>query len=42
MLTIASEIHMDFELQLMIKFHNEAHVDYDEITKWVFKFNVCE
>lgn len=42
MLTIASEIHMDFELQLMIKLHNEAHADYDEITKWVFKFNVCE
>lgn len=40
MLTIASVIHMDFELQLMIKLHNEAHADYDEITKWVFKFNV--
>ncbi|KAM7335040.1 hypothetical protein ACRRTK_005517 [Alexandromys fortis] len=40
MLTIASIIHMDFELQLMIKLHNEAHADYDEITKWVFKFNL--
>lgn len=33
MLTITSEIHMDFELQLMIKLYNEAHAEYDETTE---------
>lgn len=37
MLTLTSEIHMDFELQLMTKLYNEAHADYDETTEWVFK-----